>query len=222
MVGPNDSSTYVPDTSALSQLSDEEFWNYAYELASAPPQGVIKGVINHAPTNGLERTEYLLCKFRSGDYLIPLTALHEVVLAPHDILHAWALLPGMPAWMVGVTAWRDETIAVIDLDAYLGHSQDSLDPTLLSLPLLYPASSPTLLIASCDTLNGRAKAGILSGGQVTYGLPIGLLVPAIVPKEDALYQIPSDAIDRSPTIPILDIGPILEDVIQQIKDACPS
>jgi len=169
---------------ALEQLNEEEFWSHARRLAS------------QAPSATGTPQEYLRCELRSGNYLIPLAALHEVVSTTYDARkpHAYALLPAAPAWMVGLVAWRGETIAVIDLDAYL--------LTTISEPEDDPPSTPpsTLLIASREG-NDRAPA------RWSYNPPVALLVPNITPT-----TLPSEA-------PILDLCDILEDVVQQIKDA---
>ena len=162
----------------LERLSDEEFWSYAHELASPTPTDTD----TEAETLS---EEYLRCQLRSGDYLIPLTALHEVMLPPQHgrEVHSYVLLPAIPAWMVGVFAWRGETIAVIDLDAYFS--------TIVTGPGSDPTCASTLLIADCS------------------GTPIGLLVPTIGPA-----TIQSE-------VPVLELQAILEDIVQQIKDACP-
>ena len=212
---------------ALEQLSDEEFWSYANELAllhsadakelKRAPQASLRVPTDAGTEAETLLEEYLRCQLCSGDYLIPLTALQEVLLPPQDVREAYpyALLPTIPAWMVGVFAWRGETIAVIDLDAYLfgmpvpqtgyptwgvGIREESpLRP--LNDQVAYENEvaphvainlTPALLIASCS------------------GPPIGLLVPTV-----GSTMIPLEA-------PVLDLRAILEDVVQQIKDACPS
>ncbi len=117
---------------ALASISDEEFWRYARKLASLTPTET-------------SPAEYLRCELSCGRCLIPMTSLYEVVPPPHH----FALLPAIPAWMPGVFAWHPETIAVVDLDAYLSanQSQAGNDP------------EGTLLIARYS------------------GLVVGLLVP---------------------------------------------
>jgi len=198
---------------ALEQLSDEEFWSYANELVLLHPADAKE--LKRAPQASLRvptdagteaetlLEEYLRCQLCSGDYLIPLTALQEVLLPPQDVREAYpyALLPTIPAWMVGVFAWRGETIAVIDLDAYLFGDRKESPLRPLNDQVAYENEvathvvinlTPALLIASCS------------------GPPIGLLVPTV-----GSTTIPSEA-------PVLDLRAILEDVVQQIKDACPS
>jgi chemotaxis signal transduction protein len=168
----------------LEQLSDEEFWRHAHELALEAP----------AETPSIE---YLKCELGCGDYLIPLTALYEVVPSPHQ----FALLPSTPAWMPGVFAWHGETIAVVDLDAYLlaNASQSVNDPAWSSSPgysLTHETPTWTLLVAN------------------HCGLPVGLLVPAsslIMTTEKSDHE-PSD---------VLDLPIVLTELVQQIRDSCP-
>ncbi len=89
----------------LEQMSDEEFWNYARQRAHILPE---------TPTHA----EYLECKLSGQTCLIALRNLAEVLPPPHRL----ARLPGVPAWMAGIAAWRGETIAVVDLDLYLTFS----------------------------------------------------------------------------------------------------
>lgn len=93
---------------SLDLLTEEEFWDYARALANQTP----------TPPSAYS-PEYLICELSQEAYVFPLSALYEVVPAPHR----FARLPAMPAWMPGLVAWRGQTIAVVDLDAYLsGHS----------------------------------------------------------------------------------------------------
>jgi chemotaxis signal transduction protein len=142
----------LPAAQALEQLSNEEFWSYAHELAYL------------APTVPLASEQYLLYERRDtrytfnnhpSAYLIPLTALHEVLPMPHNA-HKPALFPNVPAWMIGVIAWHGETVAVVDLDAYLSSTIPENDPASIS--------TSVILIAQCS------------------GPPIALLVPSITPS----------------------------------------
>ncbi len=115
----------------LAQLSDEDFWRYAGELA-------------HLPPSSPSASEYLRCTFADGSYILPLAALREVVPPPRH----FTLLPSSPPWMLGLTSWRNETIAVLDLAAYLFRSP--ADPTA------------SLLIAQNDYVTLGLSAVILS------------------------------------------------------------
>jgi chemotaxis signal transduction protein len=168
----------------LAQLSDEEFWDYARKLAHQMPAAS-------------QPEECVTCKLSRGDCLIPLTALYEVVRPPHQL----ALLPAIPEWMPGIVAWRGETIAVIDLDAYLSG---------------YPADLPDesiLLVANYA------------------GLPVGLLVPTIgqtTPLQSGgAYQLPSWYLSSRAAFvkglqgeaPVLDLPLLLAHAVQQIETA---
>jgi len=170
----------------LEQLSDEEFWRCAHDLAL------------QAPTE-TPPAEYLKCELRCGHYLIPLTALYEVVPSPHQ----FALLPSMPTWMAGVFAWHGETIAVGDLNAYLlaNASRSVNDPAWSSSPgysLINEAPTWTLLVANHS------------------GLPVGLLVPA-----SSLTMITGKSDHERAEAFVLDLPIVLTGLVQQIRDSCP-
>ena len=168
----------------LAQLSDEEFWDYARKLAHQMPAAA-------------QPEECVTCKLSRGDCLIPLTALYEVVHPPHQL----ALLPAIPEWMPGIVAWRGETIAVIDLDAYLSG---------------YPAD--------------LSDEGILLVANYA-GLPVGLLVPTIgqtTPLQSGgVDQLPSWYLSSRAAFvkglqgeaPVLDLPLLLAHAVQQIETA---
>jgi chemotaxis signal transduction protein len=181
-----DSST----VSKLEELSDEEFWNYARELA---------GITYQAP----QHQEYLECELASGPCLIPLAELDEVVLPPHRL----TLLPATPDWMRGIIAWRGETIAVIDLDAYLSGSSDML---ITCPPDRVLSSEGTILVTDV--------------GDV----PVGLLVPKVgetkpisstTPTQAFAWYMPGRAKDIKDVYAetrVLDLDALLTHVVQQI------
>lgn len=190
---PTGNSEFFDTASRLERLSDEEFWNYAHELA---------GIAYQAP----QRQEYLECELASGRCLIPLAALIEVVPPPHRL----ASLPSVPSWVRGIIAWRSETIAVIDLDAYLSGSSDML---VTCSPDRIPSSEGTLLVTDAGNV------------------PVGLLVPIVgattpisldqltTPTEAFAWYIPG----RTKAIkgmyaetPVLDLAALLTDIVQQI------
>lgn len=125
-----DSSPTVPEMSILDleRMSEEEFWEFARQRAHAIPE---------LPS----RAEYLECKLDRGTCLIALRDLAEVLPSPRRL----ARLPGMPAWMVGIMAWRGETIAVVNLDASLWSSSPlSLPQTMDGMLLVAHAGNRTL------------------------------------------------------------------------------
>jgi CheW-like domain len=115
----------------IESISDEEFWRYARELALLTPTKT-------------SPAEYLRCELSCGRYLIPMTSLYEVIPPPHH----FALLPATPAWMSGIFAWHPETIAVVDLDAYLSanQSQAGNDPEGTLLIARYSGLAVGLLV----------------------------------------------------------------------------
>jgi chemotaxis signal transduction protein len=177
----------APTAEIIESLSDEEFWRYARELALLTPTETLP-------------PEYLRCELSGGRCLIPMTSLYEVVPPPHR----FAFLPAIPAWMRGVFAWHTETIAVVDLDAYLSANmpQPVHDPDQSSWnnkDLIHKASTDTLLIADHS------------------GLPIGLLVPTtgLTTTPESMSE------DEESRSPILDLPVVLMDIVQQIRNSCP-
>jgi chemotaxis signal transduction protein len=91
--------------SSLEQLSNDEFWRLAVSTALATPAPL-------APSN-----DYLECVLVHGHCLLPLAVLREIASPPYT----FSRFPATPSWMTGIGAWRGETIAIVDLDAYLFH-----------------------------------------------------------------------------------------------------
>jgi chemotaxis signal transduction protein len=128
-------------TRHLEQMSDEDFWELARLRASALP-----GLPSHE--------EYLECALAHGTCLIPLTYLAEAVSPPHRL----SVLPVTPAWMHGISAWKGDVIAVIDLNMYLFEREEctslsegmllvtALEETILGL--LVPAIGMTTMITA--------------------------------------------------------------------------
>ncbi len=183
---PTGNSAFFDTASGLERLSDEEFWNYARELA---------GIAYQAP----QRQEYLECELASGHCLIPLAELIEVIPPPHRL----ASLPTVPNWMCGIGAWRSETIAVIDLDAYLSGSSDMLEAS----------SAGTLLVTDAENV----RVGLLVP-RVGATTPISL-DQLITPIQAFAWYIPGRAkVTKgmyAETL-VLDLAALLADVVQQI------
>jgi chemotaxis signal transduction protein len=87
----------------LEQLNNDAFWQLAADIAQANP------------TAQVPADDYLECVLAHGRCLLPLATMREIVSPPYY----FSRFPASPPWMVGIGAWRGETIAVIDLDAYL-------------------------------------------------------------------------------------------------------
>jgi chemotaxis signal transduction protein len=93
-----------PDTRFPEQLSNEEFWNLAAQRARSTPTIQMDG------TN-----ELLLCALGHGYCILPLKMLDEILIPPHY----FSFFSTPPLWMPGISAWRGEVIAVVDMNAYL-------------------------------------------------------------------------------------------------------
>ncbi len=165
----------------LAQLSDEEFWHYAQELAHTPPSS------EPSPK------EYLKCALDKSHCILPLTALREVVTPPRH----FTLLPASPPWMLGVTAWRGEPIAVLDLMAYFSQSRavlrsDSLlliatnDYATIGLSAVVVSSLPSLQAGSVlpleqtSTHQALSKSGIIGLYEDAFVLDIPSFLTTIV------------------------------------------
>ena len=187
---------HSPAYQSIDLLTEEEFWEYARALANQTP----------APASA-SSPEYLICELSQERYVFPLSALNEVVPAPHR----FARLPAMPPWMPGLVAWRGQTIAVVDLDAYL---------TGYSIP--HPTEG-TLLVAN------------------QYDITLGLLVSTVgqmstseqpyVPRaEVGLHSLRDEAeigraeASAAPTTDlentaVFDLPAFFSDVIEKIEEA---
>lgn len=161
-------------------MNDEEFWKYARQRAHNVPE-----LPSHA--------EYLECKLSGKACLVALRDLAEVLPPPHR----FARLPGMPAWMAGIMAWRGETIAVVNLDLYLLPPPDAdlsrvTDGMLLvlrsagrTLGLLVPALgfTSTIEFEQVSPLAGSAGFALADDAGVVVGIyenmPI-LNIPALL------------------------------------------
>jgi len=171
----------------LEGLDDQEFWHYATELASAPP------------TTKVEIEQYLECELEKKSCILPLAALCEVVPPPHQI----TLLPSIPAWMLGITAWHGETIAAVDLNAYLTQGQAR------------PRSDATLLVIQQD--------------EITLGLFVASVrsIPTLemeqMHPEQSIAQYPhlsvGAVVGTHTNALVLDTGIILSDMVQRIGEA---
>ncbi|HTI13871.1 MAG TPA: chemotaxis protein CheW [Dictyobacter sp.] len=114
-------SAAITNTASIAQLSDQDFWHYASELAKA----------DIAPPVPLD--EYLVCQSEQVRSIFPLRCLREIVTPPQH----YTLLPDIPFWMNGITLWRGEVVPVIDLAAFFMQHQAYTNAT-------------SLLIASID------------------------------------------------------------------------
>ena len=194
----------------IESLSDEEFWRYARELALLTPTETLP-------------PEYLRCELSGGRRLIPMTSLYEVVPPPHR----FALLPAAPAWMRGIFAWHTETIAIVDLDAYLAanESQVGNDSEGNERAYLSPRQGPIKALPATPR-HPRPYGDPISPGRMASptgtlliagysGLAVGLLVPTLATTAE-----PVSEHEASGSL-ILDLPVVLMDIVQQIRNSCP-
>lgn len=183
-----------PDIRHLERMNNEEFWDYARQRARAVPTPTL-------------HTEYLECKLSDGVCLLPLHYLSEALPPPSHL----AALPGTPRWMAGLMAWHGETIAVVELDAYisptrstgghLGHDQHTAGILLVmrtsdfTLALLIPAFGRTMTLESQHILHTTA---------------------AIPPLAEQHAPICAGVYDE---LPVVNITALLADLVQQIGGA---
>ncbi len=99
----------VPDWSQqqaqlLEQLSDQEFWQHAHQLAQPSPPNQVE--------------THLIFTVDQYSFLLPLTALCEIISSPCTSTR----LPTIPSWMMGIMTWHMKVIPVIDFSAYFTQS----------------------------------------------------------------------------------------------------
>lgn len=193
----------------LEQLSNEEFWKLAVEavrpIASAPA----------LPDLTATSTDYLECVLEHGRCIFPLVILREIVSPPLHFSH----FPASPSWMIGIGAWRSETIPVVDLDAYL----------LKDTARMFNASSNgLLLVVQHETLT----LGLLvSSVEFTTNVEVEQIAPFAYVAERYAYA-RSDVIlgvrrdnesgekQKEPGTEslVLDLPVIFADIVQNIKN----
>ena len=171
----------------LEQMNDEEFWNYARQRAR---------MVSDPPS----RADYLACELSNGSFLIPLNDLAEVLPPPYRL----ALLPGMPTWMVGIMAWRGETIAVVDLDLFFASSQDAVLPR---------TTDGMLLVVYAP---GQALGLLISAPGLTTTIELEQVAPLATSTHALLIQHAELFKGVHVDIPILNISALLASLVQQI------
>jgi chemotaxis signal transduction protein len=177
----------------LEQLDDEQFWNYAVELAHSPPVDAV--LID----------EYLMCELEKGSCVLPLATLREVVAPPHQ----FTLLPAAPPWMLGVGAWRGETIAIIDLNAYLSNTTAPLHSDGMLLVAQLDGLTLGLFVSAVGSMTTLAIERMeLPGQAFAWYTP---------PCAEAIKGVYRDMISQVEAL-ILDIPIIVNDVVQHIKN----
>jgi chemotaxis signal transduction protein len=175
-------------TNDLERMADAEFWNYARERADSVPR------ISSRESN--YQDQHLECELSCGNCLIPLKSIIEVLPSSQQYTH----LPLIPTWVLGLFAWRGETIPLIDLDMYLCGESTS-----------HPGGM--FVIANCNDIT----VGLLVPGVgLTTTVQFEQVNPSIGPT---VFYMPMRAgVIRGVYAeqPVLDISALLPDVVQQI------
>ena len=187
----------------LGNMSEEEFWAFAREQAGGD-------LVSPSPQNA-QTGQYLECVLRQGTCLLPLAAIEEVLPSPAR----YTLLPAMPRWMPGLTAWRGEVMAVINLEAYLsGIDLPSTGGLLLcthhaelALGLFLPAIGPSIALDGESDSTSEAQEGRPQGSPPrVHPTP----APTMITKTGAIVK------GFAGDVPVLDVDGLLADVVRQI------
>lgn len=187
----------------LGNMSEEEFWAFAREQAGGD-------LVSPSPQNA-QTGQYLECVLRQGTCLLPLAAIEEVLPSPAR----YTLLPAMPRWMPGLTAWRGEVMAVINLEAYLsGIDLPSTGGLLLcthhaelAVGLFLPAIGPSIALDGESDSTSEAQEGRPQGSPPrVHPTP----APTMITKTGVIVK------GFVEDVPVLDVDGLLADVVRQI------
>lgn len=182
----------------FEQLSDEDFWHYAKE-AAIPPH----------PLPHLA-DEYLVCKLGTRYCMLPLTALVEVIPSPHQL----TLLPSAPHWMLGLTTWKSEVIAEIDLEAYLWSGVEPTNKITASTPIQRPPADILLVVqAHCVTIGL-----VVTAANTTVRFDAEYIVPFELAPDWCLELSPEAIRGVLDDVLVLNVPAIFDNVVQQIKE----
>lgn len=176
----------------LEQLSDDEFWSLAHSMVEAFT----------APAIGLHE-QYLECHLRQGRCILPLEILREVISPPYH----FSIFPTSPPWMLGVRAWREEILPIVDLAAYLSHSAADSETASRGVGLLLIAGHKDIVL----------------GLYVTDAIPIHLsqeTLQALNPPDFSLSHLPNGVIKGKvePETPLLDSDPLFQHIVQSLTN----
>ncbi|WP_420799301.1 chemotaxis protein CheW [Ktedonospora formicarum] len=91
----------------MEHLSNHEFWALARKIVHS----------SHTRIADIHE-QHLECRLKNGKCVVSLEVLCEVVSPPFH----FSQFPSAPAWMLGVGAWREDILPIIDFEAYLTHT----------------------------------------------------------------------------------------------------
>jgi chemotaxis signal transduction protein len=182
----------------FEQLSDEDFWHYATEAAS-PPRSLPRLA-----------DEYLVCRLGIRYCMLPLTSLVEVVPSPHQL----TLLPSVPHWMLGLTTWKSEVIAEIDLEAYLWSGVEFTNKITAAAYIQRPAANLLLVVHTQGVTIGLA----VTAANTTVRFDAEYIVPFELAPDWCLALRPEGIRGVIDDVLVLNVPAIFDDVVQQIKE----
>ena len=182
----------------FEQISDEDFWHYAKEAA--------------IPPHPLPRLadEYLVCKLGTRYCMLPLTALVEVIPSPHQL----TLLPSVPHWMLGLTTWKSEVIAEIDLEAYLWSGVELTNKITASPPVARPPADILLIVQA----HGVTIGLVVTAANTTVRFDAEYIVPFELAPDWCLELSPEAIRGVLDDVLVLNVPAIFDNVVQQIKE----
>ena len=182
----------------LEQLTNEEFWHLAKESAHPVSFGEPLAA------------DYLCCTLKHGRCLLPLKLLREVVSPPYH----FTPLPATPPWMLGVSAWHGEIVAVIDLDAYLCNSTTSITTGRTD------RMNGIVLIMHCDNL---ILALFVSSVETTTALEPEQVIPFAqttqqhtYTRTDILKGVKQATEEQGSDVCMPDIPALFTDIVQHL------
>ncbi len=98
---------------SLESMSNEDFWKHAKSLATQSTRPMQESLHPTLPPTTLS---CVTCYLRGGgSCVIPFSIIRAILPASQHITR----LPDVPPWMIGILFWRGETMAAIDLCAYM-------------------------------------------------------------------------------------------------------
>ena len=200
-LSPSEYATY------LESMSNDDFWKHAKALAAhstRPMQENLSPITPPATT-----LNCVTCFLRGGgSCVIPFSVIHAILPISQHITR----LPDVPPWMIGILSWRGETMAAIDLCAYIAqrdvpHPRERItliarhENVSLALCVLGIDETPTEVnfehvvefapppLPSGVTLAARGIAGAVEGKGTTPSTSLALNIPEIF--KDIMQRIES-------------------------------
>lgn len=174
----------------MEHLSNHEFWALAREIVHN----------SHTRITDIHE-QYLECRLKNGKCVLSLEVLREVASPPFH----FSQFPSAPAWMLGVGAWREDILPIIDFEAYLTHTPADQEGAVQGAGLL--------LIASYEH--------IMLGLYILDALPIHLTeasLQELSPPPPLYAHLPNGAIKGKvePETLILDSGILFQHIVQML------